>query len=338
VQDQSIRSTILQVFHQPEKPARPVAEQKKQDSAPVYALSDDPSPPQTTIAVSSPDRDPLASDSVLLQVAALCSGDPQRVREVLQRQKQLDPALATHVIPLLASDEVSVDVVSALRRISSEVTGQLVDTLLNHQQPVAVRRRVPRILSANATQRAADGLLLGLGDLRFEVRCQCGVALESISNKNPEVHIPTSRILEVVGREVTAGRKVWEIRRLLDDTEETSRPSIADDLVRDRANRSLRHVFRLLSLVLSKEPLRIAFQGLHTDDENLRGVALEYLERILPTEIRQRLWPFLEDRRPASRKERPVEDIVASLMCSNESIGLNLAELRKKRQSRSRQV
>jgi hypothetical protein len=52
---------------------------------------------------------------------------------------------------------------------------------------------------------------------------------------------------------------------------------------------------------------------------------------VLPVEIRGRLWPFLEDRRKKPRaEERSLEDVVATLLRSHESIELNLADLRKK--------
>ena len=94
-------------------------------------------------------------------------------------------------------------------------------------------------------------------------------------------------------QEVAVGRPVWESRRLLDGF---ASESPLDAFVRDRAGESLAHVFTLLSLVLPREPLQIAFRSLHTDDEHLQGTALEYLEGVLPAPIRQRLWPFLERR------------------------------------------
>ncbi len=45
-------------------------------------------------------------------------------------------------------------------------------------------------------------------------------------------------------------------------------------------SQSLAHVFTLLSLVLPREPLQIAFRSLHADDRQLRGTALEYLEGV----------------------------------------------------------
>jgi len=80
-------------------------------------------------------------------------------------------------------------------------------------------------------------------------------------------------------------------------------------------------VFTLLSLVLPREPLQIAFRSLHSDDKQLRGTALEYLEGVLPASIRQRLWPFLVYRRP-ERLAPLHDDVVANLLRSNASVTL----------------
>jgi hypothetical protein len=76
--------------------------------------------------------------------------------------------------------------------------------------------------------------------------------------------------------------------------------------------------------------LQIAYRGLHTDDQNLRGTALEYLEGMLPHTIRERLWPFLEDQRPPERTTRDRDEILADLLRSHESIMLNLDELKRR--------
>ena len=104
-----------------------------------------------------------------------------------------------------------------------------------------------------------------------------------------------------------------------------------DQLLEDRANLSLEHVFRLLSLFLEREPLQIARRELRTDDLQLRGTALEYLESVLPPRIRERLWPFLEDQRPRQPRDRKSKDVLSKLMLSRTSIEINLASLRRKR-------
>ena len=99
--------------------------------------------------------------------------------------------------------------------------------------------------------------------------------------------------------------------------------------MRDRAGTSLAHVFTLLALVLPREPLQIAFRSLQTDDQQLQGTALEYLDGILPARIRERLWSYLEQR-PTVRSARPREEVIAELLRSHRSIIINLESLHQR--------
>jgi hypothetical protein len=196
-----------------------------------------------------------------------------------------------------------------------------------------VRRRLARVFSICVSQRAVDALLLGLDDTRFEVRFQCGRSLAAIVEKNRFIRIDRERIFDVVRREVTVSRPVWQSHRLLDAIAD-DKGSFVDEFIKDRAGQSLAHVFILLSSVLPSAPLQIAYRGLHTDDPGLRGTALEYLEGVLPPDIRDRLWPFLGTRGgrvDGGRRAR--EEILADLLRSNESIVLNLEELRRRGRS-----
>jgi AAA family ATP:ADP antiporter len=234
-----------------------------------------------------------------------------------------------HVIPLLAWDPVTEDAARALRQVVEMRVGMLADALVDPNQPFAVRRRLARVFTTAVSQRAADALLLGLDDSRFEVRFQCGRSLASILGKNSTVRIDPERIFKVVRGEVEVNRNVWESHRLLDGVGEENQ-AFVDEFLKDRANQSLGHVFTLLSLVLPAHPLQIAYRGLHTNDPGLRGTALEYLEGVLPSDIRERLWPFLGDHPAPKGSTRSRDEIMADLLRSNESIVLNLEELRRK--------
>jgi hypothetical protein len=262
-------------------------------------------------------------------ILALQSRDRDRVIRVL-RSEDLSAPLVAYVIPLLAWEAVADDALIALRKVAEEYVGQLIDALINPNQEFGVRRRLARVFAVCVSQRAVDGLLLGLEDQRFEVRFQCARSLIAILEKNAQVHIDSSVIFKVVRKEIAERRAVWDSNRLLsqlDDQDEY----YADKLVRHRANQSLTHVFNLLTLVPPTEPMRIAFRGLHTEDAALRGTALEYLEGVLPPDIRQRLWPFLEDARPAGAKPaRSRDEVAAELLRSHESIVLNLEELHRR--------
>jgi len=215
--------------------------------------------------------------------------------------------------------------------------GALVDALIDPNQDFAVRRRLVRVFSVCVSQRAADGVMFGLDDVRFDVRFQAARSLTEILEKNPSVAIDATRVFAAVVREAGVGLPVWQSRRLLDGLKTTDALSPLDEFVRDRAGTSLSHVFTLLSLVLPREPLQIAFRSLHTDDRQLQGTALEYLDGILPPVIRQKLWPFLE-RQPAARGTRPRDEVMAELLRSHRSITLNLEELQRKLGVQSPQV
>jgi ATP:ADP antiporter, AAA family len=270
----------------------------------------------------------VSADPLVGRLHRLRSGRLETVRQALAEESPLDPLLVPQALRLLAWDEVCDDAVRALRRAAPRATGQLLDVLLDQEQEFAVRRRIPRVLVAGDPQRAMPGLLQGLHDTRFEVRFQCGLALARLQERAPDTAVPEAAVVEAVLRESAAGRAVWESRRLLDEGREAKDSPHVEDFVRTRSNRSLEHVFTLLSLVLPRQPLRVAFHALHTDDAHHRGTALEYLDTVLPDAVRQCLWPFLTDERPRAAPARPREDALRDLLRSSESIELRLAELR----------
>ena len=284
-------------------------------------------PRTETFESSRAPREPLPSD--VRDILRLRSRNRDQALQVLVRQEGLSGVLVPHVIPLLAWDHLAEHAVYALRKVAEEHVGALVDALIDPNQDFAVRRRLVRVFSVCVSQRAADGLMFGLDDTRFDVRFQAARSLTEILEKNPGVVIDARRVFDVVEREASVGRPVWESRRLLDGVSSTESLSPLDEFVRDRAGTSLAHVFTLLALVLPREPLQIAFRSLQTDDQQLQGTALEYLDGILPARIRERLWPYLEQR-PTVRSARPREEVIAELLRSHRSIIINLESLHQR--------
>ncbi|MEN6604264.1 MAG: hypothetical protein ABFD86_17775, partial [Bryobacteraceae bacterium] len=275
--------------------------------------------------VAEPVRAPLPLEPLLQKLADLRSGKPERVRAVLLSMDHPDPLLTQQVVTLLGWDEATKLARAVLVRSAVRACGQLVDNLLNQQQDFAVRRRLPAVLVHAEDQRAVDGLMLGLGDPRFEVRFQCGRALATLIQRHPELKIAREAVFEVVDRELSVNRSVWSGHRLLDTRDASEETQFLDEVLRERADASLEHVFTLLGLVLPRDPLKVVFRSLHTDDRSLRGLALEYLDTVLPDNIRGKLAQIVEEP-PRSKEHRSGEEILASLMQSNQSVVLRLRE------------
>ena len=102
-------------------------------------------------------------------------------------------------------------------------------------------------------------------------------------------------------RELSVSKTIWRSWRVLDKREGSDGYSYLDDLLRERADQSLEHVFSLFAVVLPREPLMAAFRGLHEDDRTFHGLALEYLETVLPHSCGSGCGSFWKNRRRRCR-------------------------------------
>ena len=236
-----------------------------------------------TQTVAPPREGPKSGD--IESIAALRSADPARISAVLLSEKELSANLVPHVMALLTSDALADDAMRALRDVADRYAGAMSDALTDGGQPFKIRRRLARVLGTGRSQRAADGLMVALNDLRFEVRYQSARSLAGIAQHNGSIRIDRTRVVEAIRSEVMRGESAWESRRLADR-------SHADP--DGHASLGLEHVVTLLSLVLPAASLQVAFRGLCSEDPVMRGTALEYLDAVLPPDIRPFLWPFLE--------------------------------------------
>lgn len=233
-------------------------------------------------------KTPVPEDPALTRLAELRSGDRARVERTLARLSDPDSLEIAQVVQLLAWDDVVPSARVVLEQTAGAHVGLLTDTLLDPDTDFAVRRRVPRILGTRSDTRALEGLISGLNDGRFEVRYQCSRAIRRMLAHNPALSIDAARVLAVVERELSVPAQVWHGHRLIDSVDRDDDGTGELTLLQEQ--RGVEHVFSLLSSVLPPEPLSVALRGIRSPDASLRGVAIEYLESVLPPPIWSRLW------------------------------------------------
>lgn len=268
---------------------------------------------------------PLPHDPVVERMGEMRSADKERVLRALDPELPWEPVLVPQVIRLLAWDDVSAAARTYLQRGGRMIIGQIVDSLTDQELDYNIRRRLPRLLSRVEDQQCVDGLLAGLSDTRFEIRYQCGRALERLRRRHPELDYRAHAILAAAGRELEVNRAIWTSRRRIERRENAADgPDFLDEVLKDRADRSLEHVFSLFAVMYPREPLMAAFRALHQNDRMFRGLALEYLETVLPEEIRERLWQIIEESPPAPISPADERAVLASLMESNAAFVLRL--------------
>jgi hypothetical protein len=275
---------------------------------------------------------PAVTDPFVRRATDLRSGDAERAIAAANETGPNDRTLAPLLINLLAWDEAMPAARSALERMSPHITGMLVDALLDPDGDFVIRRRVPRVLATMPSARSVEGLFEALQDQRFEVRFYAGRALHLLAENHPELMISSDRVWGAVNRELSLQRSVWESHRLLDRRGSHEKQWFFDDELLDRADRNLEHLFTLLGLLLPGDAVRIAFRALHTDDRQLKGTALEYLESATPPETRRLLLPLLEadaeGRLQSADAERALRDLLVSDAKINSNLNLQPAAIR----------
>jgi ATP/ADP translocase len=247
--------------------------------------------------------------------ATLISQDLKAVARVLEQNLEWQDDHIPSLARLLARDPLVDRVIVALLTAGDVAVPHLASQLRSESADFVIRRRIPRILARMGGAEADDALIAALSANRFEIRYRAAIALVRRRRRN----MPTSTrwdeslIWEAVRNEIGRGRAVWEMQKLLDDAE---KDELVAERVGVRGELSLEHTFRLLSLVLEPEVVKSAFNGVLLDDERLKSFSLEYLEQVLPADVRKKLWPFIGDVSEYQREKslRSLDDVVSDLI------------------------
>jgi len=285
---------------------------------------------------ADPATGPATGPTADQRLLELRSGDVARVRAALAAP--LPVALTDEVVRLLQWAPVIPDATRALDGAGAIAVPALRRALLDGTAPFAVRRRVALLLGTIPVREARDALVAGLGDPRFEVRYRCGRALARLASADRALAPPAEQVFALVANEVDVSRRVWDGRQLVALLPDEGPRELLGVALQERTDRALEHVFRLLALCLPSEPVLAAFRGLQSDDLHVRGTALDYLESVVPAEIRSRLWRVLEGG-PAGGRVVGVGGAgadaaaagVAQLLRDQESLAIRVEELRRRR-------
>ncbi len=241
-------------------------------------------------------------------VSDLCSGDTDRIYRALG-SSAMDIRLIPCIIPLLANDDISNDVRTELRWMVPRITGQLTDAMLDPDIPLRARQRLPGVLEASHNPRSVKGLLLGMVDESFNVRYSCARSLARMRSRNRQLRIPQQQVFAAIRNELKATPEEWEKRNRALQRDGSPDAEILKTLV----DRGVEHVFTLLALVLDPDAVYLAMQATLSEDVNLRGTALEYLENVLPADLYQDLLTHLGSQHEGRYGQRSLGDIVREL-------------------------
>jgi hypothetical protein len=162
----------------------------------------------------------------------------------------------------------------------------LLEALLDPERPELAKLLMPDIVAQTASAEVMTGLLGALSQPGFEFRFRCGCAASSIVARDPELRPDRDTVLRAVREEIATDPPVAAARRSVPGDDRGSSPLLSGhpDLA---VARRVEHVFTLLALHFDAELMRTVLLGLHSNNPQSRGTALEYLEVWLPEDLRR---------------------------------------------------
>ncbi len=256
------------------------------------------------------------SEELGTTIGRISSHDGAVVERALEECDDWDQSHVEALTRLLARTAFYGRAVHALVQVGEPGVTHLVEVLRDEHADFVIRLRIPRVLSEVGSPAADQALLEALAAGRFEVRYRAAIAL----SRRRKAGLPLAPgdweavLWQSIEREVHRDRPIWELQKILDGSEAGD-----DDFVGQRVDvrgeLSLEHTFRQLSLVLDADAVKTAYHGIVRGDENLKSLSLEYLEQVLPPQVRERLWPFIGDVNEYQRRKsmRSVDEVVDEL-------------------------
>jgi AAA family ATP:ADP antiporter len=206
--------------------------------------------------------------------------------------------------------------VQALGRFGDSILGGLRDHLCDSAVPIQARREIPSILLALGTSAAAsvllDNLLQGDTTLRFRTIA----SLNKLCRLNPQIELDVQMLETVLAAEILGHYRSYQILATIGAT-----PDSADPLgkaLKESMQQELERIFRLLNLLHPHLDLHSAYVGLQSASVSVHDNALEFLDNVLKSQLRDMLVPLLDSKITVAERAQLAHRLVRAKIESQE--------------------
>jgi AAA family ATP:ADP antiporter len=183
--------------------------------------------------------------------------------------------------------------VQALASFGDRIVGTLRDFLVDADMPLDVRREVPDVLLAIGTRGAQNVLTESVLDRDVVLRYRCIAALNKLGQIHPERPVDRKIVESVLAAEILGHYRSYQVMgtlaRTLSDSSDPVRQGLQESMEKETER-----IFRLLKMLYPSHDLHSAYVGLQSRDPVVHDNALEFIDTILPPEIRAVLMPVID--------------------------------------------
>jgi len=267
---------------------------------------------------------PDSFDPLLSQL--LCDPDTQVACEAIHSIGMLHKRrLVPELLDRIGHDRViTAAAVEALGKFGDSIVGALRDHLGDPFLPIEVRRVIPDVLAALGTPAAAGVLQENLLDGDTTLRFRTIAALNKLHRLHPAIELDVQMLETVLAAEILGHYRSYQILATLGAAPEADDP-IARGLA-ESLQHELERIFRLLSLLHPHLDLHSTYISLQSLSPSVRDNALEFLDNVLKSQLRDMLVPLLDSKVTVAERARMAERLVRVKIETKEQAAAALVE------------
>ena len=184
------------------------------------------------------------------------------------------------------------DACAALEKYGERIVGTLSDYLGDPEEEVGLRKEVASVLARIPIQDSADFLAWELAEDDEDMDPELIDALDRIRSGKPDIQVQKEIIKTKIFKEI---KKYCQILiKFYDAESKVKKPKISEKLS-ENLTASMMNIFKLLGLIYSHEDIFRAYQNIRTATKDSIDYAVELLDNILPKDIRDVVFPLIED-------------------------------------------
>ena len=220
------------------------------------------------------------------------------------RKRRLVPEL----LDRLAHRELGAEAAKALGGFGDTIVGALRDHLSDYSVAIEARREIPAVLvkvgSSAAAQVLMENLLESDTTLRFRIIC----ALNKLHRLHPEIETDIQMLETVLAAEILGHYRSYQILDKLGAAEHNEDP--VTRALTESMQQELERIFRLMGLLYPHLDVHSAYLGLQSKNISVYDNALEFLDNVLKSQLREMLVPLLDGKVTVAERARLAQRLV----------------------------
>jgi AAA family ATP:ADP antiporter len=197
------------------------------------------------------------------------------------------------LIERLAEPALTDEIAAALAAFGDRIVGTLRDYLTDDDMRAEVRREIPKVLEAIGSRAAQAVLSESVLDRDVVLRYHTISALNRLGQAHPDRTTDRKLIESVLAAEIMGHYRSYQVMGTLGGALNDAANPVEHGL-RESMEKETERIFRLLKILYPQYDLHSAYVGLQSDDPVVHDNAVEFMDSVLPPEVRTLIIPLFD--------------------------------------------